>query len=73
MLYPLSDHRARLWTCGRFLRTGPSRDVWMSHGQQKNVAHNSTTLLGLSPTGPTGSARQVDLLTNLARITSPSC
>ena len=30
------------------------RDVWKSHGQQKDVANSSTTLLNLSTTGHTG-------------------
>ncbi len=33
------------------------RDVWISHGQQKDVAHNLTTLLNLSTTGHTGPTR----------------
>ncbi len=32
------------------------RDEWKNHGQQKDVAHRSTTLLNLSTTGHTGSA-----------------
>jgi len=31
------------------------RDVWMSHGQQQDVAHSSPTLLSLSTTRHTGS------------------
>ncbi len=35
------------------------RDAWISHGQQKDVAHSLTTLLGLSPTGCTGSMHNI--------------
>jgi len=31
------------------------RNVWKNHGQHKDVAHSSTTLLSLSTTGYTGS------------------
>lgn len=35
------------------------RDVWISNGQQKDVAHRLPTLLSLLPTGYTGSNNNI--------------
>ena len=35
------------------------RDVWINHGQQKDVDHSLTTLLSLSPTRHTGSMHNI--------------